>query len=164
MSIYTLIDGTSAHDREVLHCDLKPSNILLDQMTPKGFVPKIIDFGLAVVDLVDADSNITASGRVAGTVPYMAPEQLDGERLTGACDVYAAGLVLWELLMGTPAFEGKLSSIVGAKVKTNELTLQDCPLTVPDQFADLIRRCTLREVGERPTAGEALRCMTDLGA
>jgi eukaryotic-like serine/threonine-protein kinase len=88
----------AAHDLGILHRDLKPANVMLDA---KGRV-RITDFGLAAVtsDLTHAESN-------AGTPAYMAPEQFDGLALTPRTDVYALGLVLYELFTGMRAFEGR---------------------------------------------------------
>src|SRR5262249_11401598 len=116
----TLLEAIAyAHERNVLHCDLKPSNILLctnaDDSTLLTASPKIVDFGLAVVDHEDDQGCLTATGRIAGTPAYMAPEQARGERLSGACDVYAVGLILWELLTGKRAFPGRGWAILSAK-------------------------------------------------
>ncbi len=85
----------AAHDKGVLHRDLKPSNIMLDR---RGEV-LIMDFGLAglVHEIEDVRS---------GTPAYMAPEQLAGKEVTARSDIYALGLVLYELFTGKPAFEG----------------------------------------------------------
>ena len=86
----------AAHDKGVLHRDLKPSNIMLDA---RGEV-LIMDFGLAglVHEIEDVRS---------GTPAYMAPEQLAGKEVTARSDIYALGLVFYELFTGKPAFEGK---------------------------------------------------------
>ena len=84
----------AAHDRGVLHRDLKPANVMLDG---RGRV-RITDFGLASF----ADDDRT--GEVAGTPAYMAPEQIAGGRLSPQTDLYAIGLLLFELLAGTPAY------------------------------------------------------------
>jgi serine/threonine protein kinase len=86
----------AAHDKGVLHRDLKPSNIMLDA---RGEV-LIMDFGLAGLahEIDDVRS---------GTPAYMAPEQLAGKEVTARSDIYALGLVLYELFIGKPAFEGK---------------------------------------------------------
>ena len=94
-----------AHEHGILHRDIKPGNILLDQ---KG-EPHLTDFGLA--RLVESESTVTRTREVLGTPSYMAPEQAVGNnaKLTSATDVYGLGAVLYQLLTGHPPFAGGTS-------------------------------------------------------
>ncbi len=92
----------AAHERGIVHRDLKPQNI---RLTPDGIV-KVLDFGLARVApaMGDNETTDTASGSIAGTPPYMSPEQLLGKEVDARTDVYAAGVVLYEMATGRRPF------------------------------------------------------------
>ncbi|MFO1000946.1 MAG: serine/threonine-protein kinase [Planctomycetaceae bacterium] len=110
-----------AHERGVLHCDLAPSNILLQEENSENdglskYAPVITDFGLARI--VDDDPSLTRTYQIAGTPLYMAPEQAAGDRrgLTARTDIYAIGSLLYELLVGHPPFSGDTMSILNAVI------------------------------------------------
>ena len=96
-----LADGlTAAHDQHIIHRDLKPGNV---KVRPDGRL-KILDFGLArlVQPVSDVDVTVTMTsppGALVGTIPYMAPEQLRGESVDVRTDLYAVGVVLFELTL-----------------------------------------------------------------
>jgi TolB-like protein/Flp pilus assembly protein TadD len=100
----------AAHKQGVIHRDLKPSNL---RVTPDGHL-KILDFGIARLNKPDAEVNYTATTAepetLAGTLPYMAPEQLRGEQVDERSDIWAAGAVLYEMATGKRPFEAKLST------------------------------------------------------
>lgn len=132
----------AAHDKGVLHRDLKPSNVMLDV---RGEV-LIMDFGLAGLAHQIEDVR-------SGTPAYMAPEQLAGKEVTARSDIYALGLVLYELFTGKPAFEGKTyDEIIRARRENT-----------PDRFSALVRdldpavqlvilRCLEEEPENRPSS------------
>jgi hypothetical protein len=111
-----------SHTRGILHRDLKPSNVLLFPLTVTSqngaalpFVPRIVDFGLA--HLAEEGIDATSTSAVIGTPLYMSPEQAMGkERVGPAADLYALGVILYELLCGQPPFVGTVPLEVLAQV------------------------------------------------
>src|SRR5262245_49408 len=102
------------HRRGIVHRDLKPSNIFL---TPHG--SKVLDFGIARVlshELDDTRSTLTTAGTVAGTIKYMAPEQLRGGPADGQADLFSIGAILYEMLLGRPPFEGDTIAAVAEQI------------------------------------------------
>ncbi|MCE9672693.1 serine/threonine protein kinase [Myxococcus stipitatus] len=92
-----------AHARQVVHRDLKPENIMVRQGL-RGWHAKVLDFGIARI--VDGATRLTAQGAVAGTPRYMSPEQAMGLDVDARADIYAVGVVLFELLTGVQPFDG----------------------------------------------------------
>jgi eukaryotic-like serine/threonine-protein kinase len=93
-----------AHELGIIHRDIKPANLVLSQKTALGDHVKILDFGLA--RLHDTGQNLT-SGIVVGTPAYMAPEQIRGHQLDGRADLYACGVLLFELVTGQKPFHSE---------------------------------------------------------
>ncbi len=89
----------AAHDEKIIHRDIKPGNIII---TDKGGV-KIVDFGLAKLAGVD----LTKSTSSMGTIAYMSPEQIRGQRIDQRCDIWALGIVFYEMLTGHLPFRGE---------------------------------------------------------
>jgi len=137
----------AAHDRGVLHRDLKPANVMLDG---RGKV-RITDFGLASF----ADDDRT--GEIAGTPAYMAPEQLAGGRLSPQTDLYAVGLLLFELLAGTSA-HGSMS--VAERRQQPDAPTPQLPesarTAIDPRIVEVIHRCLAHDAGKRPASALAL--------
>jgi len=94
-----------AHDKGIVHRDLKPENIMIVQSQAGDDVAKVLDFGLAKLRESSELSQVTSSGAIVGTPYYMAPEQIRGEGVTPACDVYALGALLYACLTGSVPFD-----------------------------------------------------------
>lgn len=101
-----------AHGKGIVHRDIKPENIVLEERDGDPDFVKILDFGIAKI--ISGDSGqmsspaLTAAGQTLGTLEYMSPEQLMGKDLDGRADIYALGVVAYELLTGELPFEGSL--------------------------------------------------------
>ncbi len=105
----------AAHARGVIHRDVKPANIFLVAKPNNRWQSKVLDFGLAKVDSgdgLDARFHITGSGATVGTVSYMSPEQARGEILDARSDLFALGVVLYEMATGQVPFHGATSALV----------------------------------------------------
>ena len=102
-----------AHKRKVVHRDLKPANVMIKTTGPRS-EPVIVDFGLARRDNPE-DQRLTRSGQVMGTLGYMSPEQIRGDlnEIGPSCDVYALGVILYELLTGRLPFSGSGLAVAG---------------------------------------------------
>jgi serine/threonine protein kinase len=135
-----------AHRAGLVHRDVKPHNLLL---TPDGGV-KIVDFGIA--RSLDATA-ITESGSIVGTAAYLAPEQACGVELTPATDVYALGVVLYEMVAGHTPFDVETLAQVlhaGRRVPPVSTIAAEAPATLDD----IVRKCLARDPSRRPTVAE----------
>jgi serine/threonine protein kinase len=147
----------AAHEKNIIHRDLKPANIMI---TPAGVV-KVLDFGLAAVSQSSDPSNPansptltispTRAGMILGTAAYMSPEQARGKPVDKRADIWAFGVVLFEMLTGKRLFEGETVSDTLAQVLTKEPDWEQ----VPAQTRKLVRRCLekdpklrLRDIGD----------------
>src|SRR5689334_4752327 len=106
--VQTLMALSEAHDLGIVHRDLKPENIILEPLRRGGDFVKVVDFGLAKLKADSASAtNVTMPGIVCGTPDYMAPEQGRGDAIDGRSDIYAIGVILFQLLTGRLPFEAE---------------------------------------------------------
>ncbi|HTS79772.1 MAG TPA: protein kinase [Myxococcaceae bacterium] len=139
----------AAHARGIYHRDIKPENVLL---TPDGHA-KLADFGIARLAEGPRDARETAAGLIFGTPHYMSPEQAAGQKQDGRSDVYALGVLLFELLTGAPPFVGASATHVLAAHLLSpvpRLPAQGSHGPIPSTLADLVGRMMAKEAAERP--------------
>jgi serine/threonine-protein kinase len=143
-----------AHRRGIVHRDVKPGNILI---TDDGDV-KVTDFGIA---RAVSEASMTVTGTTLGSVHYFSPEQARGDEVTGASDVYALGIVLYEMLTGRRPFEGDSAAGVALKRLTEDPQPPTAHRPVPAGLSAIVMRALERDPARRfPDAGsfaEALR-------
>jgi Tol biopolymer transport system component len=147
----------AAHEAGIVHRDLKPANI---RLTPEGQV-KVLDFGLAKAMLAtDSGQNnpslsptITSAGTrvgmILGTAAYMSPEQAKGRPVDRRADIWAFGVVLYEMLSGRRLFQGDNTSEVLASVLMKEPDWSALPADTPPPVRNLLRRCLRRDPRSR---------------
>jgi Tol biopolymer transport system component len=152
----------AAHGRGIVHRDLKPANV---KVTPDGKV-KVLDFGLAKAkdgpagmpsDVSNSPTFTAASaaGMIVGTAAYMSPEQASGRATDARTDIWAFGVVLFEMLSGRPLWSGETTGHILAEVLKTEPAWETLPRTTPPVVRGLLERCLrknprsrLRDIGD----------------
>jgi len=145
----------AAHEKGIVHRDLKPGNILL---TKSGV--KVLDFGLArlthapAVDgpslVVTHTMSLTAEGSILGTLPYMSPEQVEGHDADARSDIFAFGVVLYELIAGTRPFTGQTqANLVASILKEDPRPLFEVRPRTPRGLAEVVRTCLEKDPDKR---------------
>ncbi|HEY8134505.1 MAG TPA: serine/threonine-protein kinase [Candidatus Limnocylindrales bacterium] len=139
-----------AHDHGVVHRDVKPGNILLGA----DGRARLLDFGIShAVDAGQPAHELTGAGMAIGTLPYMAPEQLAAEPTTPASDVYALGVVLYEMLAGTRPYEASSPVTLASEQTQPPARIADAPAPL----VDLALAAMTFEVSQRPAAAQLAR-------
>jgi len=143
----------AAHRRGIVHRDVKPQNILVND----DALVKLTDFGIATFYRDIDNERLTTTGMTLGTVQYYAPEQAQGEIVQPAADVYALGIVLYEMLVGHPPFDGDTPVAIAVR------HIQEPPVrpsrynpNIPPALERVILRCLEKDPRDRYRDGDAL--------
>ena len=139
-----------AHGQKVIHRDIKPGNIIYNQ---KSGALKITDFGIAKL----ADDSRTRTGSVMGSPLYMSPEQLKGQKVTGASDIYSLGVTLYKLISGQTPYQGDTLANLTYQIlnKRPKSIREHCP-ELPDSVVRLINKAIQREPSKRFASASAM--------
>jgi len=144
---------TTAHAHGIIHRDLKPGNIM---ETPKGI--KVLDFGLAKCEpsimFGNSETTLTGLGEILGTPAYMAPEQLEGRDCDARTDIFALGLVLFEMSTGSRAFDASSQAQLIAQIMHGKPAVEK---VAPPPLRTLVERCLAKDPAKRWQSASDLR-------
>ncbi|MCA1727292.1 MAG: protein kinase [Actinobacteria bacterium] len=138
-----------AHEAGVVHRDVKPANVILSR---KG--TKVTDFGIASSGVAN---NLTATGMVMGTARYLSPEQARGDKAGPASDIYAVGVLLYEMLTGAPPFDHETPVATAmAHVRETPRPVREVRPEVPPDLAAIAEACLAKDPADRPGSANVL--------
>ena len=162
-ALYQILCGMSyAHAKGVIHRDLKPANVLV---STSGEV-KIVDFGTARI--VGSDTSLTMTGQMIGTPDYMSPEQIKGEALTAACDIYALGLIAYELVTKSKPFTADSAVALAFKHLSEPIgDARHINPSVPEWYQQMIEKAAAKDPTARFSSSREMltlisQCMPEL--
>jgi serine/threonine protein kinase len=164
-----LLEGLyHAHEQSLIHRDFKPENVIVERDSHGAEMPRIVDFGIAILreggDSTDSQGRLTTNGLVLGTPHYMAPEQAVADPIDHRIDLFALGIVIYEMLSGRLPFDGS-----GAEVARANLLLEPPPIStrVPHLEVDPLleafaRKLMAKKPKDRPATAKVARELLDL--
>lgn len=141
-----------AHQHDMVHRDVKPANVILQ---PDGNA-KLLDFGIARQEKRERDLNLTVTGSVIGTVPYMAPERLQGAPLDGRSDIFAAGVLLYQLLTGELPFSGEELVLVRKLLNDPHPPLSNFLHEYPPELDRIVAHALAKNPADRYSTAEEM--------
>jgi serine/threonine-protein kinase len=141
-----------AHQNNVIHRDVKPANIFV----LNDGKAKLLDFGIARLEKRDQDAGHTKVGHLIGTIPYMAPERLRGETLDGRSDIFAVGVVLYQLVAGQLPFTGVDTVLMQKIMQEHHPTMQEVGIECPPGLEPIIDRALAKDPDDRYSTAEEM--------
>jgi len=163
----------AAHERNIVHRDLKPANV---KVGPDGIV-KILDFGLARAYTGDPDDGsnpalsptitaaMTQAGTILGTAAYMSPEQARGRAVDKRSDIWAFGVMVYEMLTGSRLYDGETTTDILGAIVLSRPDIERLPKKVPARVKAMLTRCLTPELPDRlRDIGEARIVLSNPGA
>jgi serine/threonine protein kinase/tetratricopeptide (TPR) repeat protein len=154
----TLAALAEAHGENIIHRDLKPENIIVEPARSGGDFVKVVDFGLAKMRVETHAPGITSPGIVCGTPEYMSPEQARGDPLDARSDLYAVGVIMYQLLTGRLPFEAESPTqvvLAHLTVPPTDPRLAAPDRQIPKPLADVVLRALAKEAKDRPQDADA---------
>jgi eukaryotic-like serine/threonine-protein kinase len=143
---------TVAHQDGIVHRDLKPANVLINQ---EGLL-KIVDFGVAAAQR-EGDTQLTKTGYVIGSPKYMAPEQILGKKVDARADIYAVGVILYEMMTGVPPYSrGDHMAVMYQHVQGKARSPKEVNTALPPSLSDVIVKAMTVDKGKRYQTMEEL--------
>ncbi|MBI2377385.1 MAG: serine/threonine protein kinase [Deltaproteobacteria bacterium] len=158
-----ICDGVGAlHERGIIHRDLKPENIMLVG-DPAGPKVKLLDYGVAKVVGTESDDSVEGPGTFVGTPRYMAPEQAAGGAVDPRSDLFALGVIIFEMVTGKRPHEGdSLKAVVMAKLQgAPRVTINPDKEVLPRGLSDAVDACLKLQPSSRPDSAKALALALD---
>lgn len=151
-----------AHERGIIHRDLKPSNIIVQRFSGEGEMAKVLDFGLAKFLQQYASERVsgptTESGLILGTVEYLSPEQCSGQPIDARSDVYALGVIAYQMLTGALPFKGDTPlAILTQHISASPPRLRDVCPELPASVEQVVRRAMAKDPAQRQQTALELR-------
>jgi serine/threonine-protein kinase len=148
----------AAHSARIVHRDIKPGNVFIELVPGMEPNAKVLDFGVAKVVGLTTSSIRTTVGHALGTVRYMSPEQVLGKEVDGRSDLFAVGVLLYEMLTGIRPFEGGTPpEIAAAILRDRPAPLRALRSDIPELLEQVVFRALEKDAGARYPTAEAMR-------
>ncbi|MBI4850977.1 MAG: protein kinase [Acidobacteria bacterium] len=150
----------AAHQQGIIHRDLKPENVMLKESPDGSVAVKVVDFGLAKLTSESttdkASAHLTKPGEMLGTPHYMAPEYYEGETIDKRADIYAIGIMMYELFCGDTPFTGTVQSIIGGHLFKDPLPIIKANPTIHPALDEVVQKALKKNRSERISSASEL--------